>query len=99
MLTRSVPALAFLTLVENAVRHGVDHSEQGGAIEVGASPESGGGLRLWVRDTGVGMDPRGHSGYGPEQPARTPGRAASRRLARARGRGPGAQRPRGGGAL
>ena len=64
LLTRSVPALALLTLVENAVRHGVDPSEQGGVIEVGASPDSGGGLRLWVRDTGVGMDPRSQSGTG-----------------------------------
>jgi signal transduction histidine kinase len=50
-----VPPLTLLTLVENAVRHGVDPSEQGGAIEVGAERQ-GAQVRLWVRDSGRGLD-------------------------------------------
>jgi len=50
------PAMALLTLVENAVRHGVDPSEQGGHIEVGAEHDPvSGQVRVWVADTGVGM--------------------------------------------
>ena len=64
VLTRGVPALALLTLVENAVRHGIDPGEQGGVIEVGAAATAGDGLRLWVRDSGVGLDPRAQSGTG-----------------------------------
>ncbi len=48
------PPLALLTLVENAVRHGIDPAEEGGEIEVGARAE-GELMRLWVADTGVGM--------------------------------------------
>ena len=49
--------MALLTLVENAVRHGIDPSEQGGRIEVGARARRGDGrrARLSVADTGVGM--------------------------------------------
>jgi signal transduction histidine kinase len=59
-----MPALAVLTLVENAVRHGIDPSEGGGRIEVGATAPAGGALRLWVRDTGVGLNPRSGTGLG-----------------------------------
>ena len=48
------PTMALLTLVENAVRHGIDPSEEGGRIEVGGRRE-GDDVRLWVADTGVGM--------------------------------------------
>ena len=48
------PAMALLTLVENAVRHGIDPSVDGGRIEIGASGDPP-GQRLWVRDNGVGM--------------------------------------------
>ncbi|UXH76942.1 sensor histidine kinase [Roseateles amylovorans] len=48
------PPMALLTLVENAVRHGIDPSEEGGAIEVGGQLLDG-QVRLWVNDTGVGM--------------------------------------------
>jgi signal transduction histidine kinase len=50
-----LPPLTLLTLVENAVRHGIDPSEHGGQIEVGAQ-RSEGGVRLWVSDTGRGLD-------------------------------------------
>jgi signal transduction histidine kinase len=63
---RRFPAMALLTLVENAVRHGVDPSETGGRIEVGArvDDERGGELRVWVRDTGAGMSPTAQAGTG-----------------------------------
>ena len=51
-----VPPLALLTLVENAVRHGIDPSIEGGRIEVGARRDAATGARhLWVADTGIGM--------------------------------------------
>jgi LytS/YehU family sensor histidine kinase len=60
---RRFPPMALLTLVENAVRHGIDPAEDGGRIEVGAT-EAPGGLRLWVADSGVGLDPRAQPGTG-----------------------------------
>lgn len=50
------PAMALLTLVENAVRHGIDPTMAGGRIDVGASHEvATGAVRVWVADTGAGM--------------------------------------------
>jgi LytS/YehU family sensor histidine kinase len=48
------PAMALLTLVENAVRHGIDPGEQGGRIEVRVQRD-GGNVRAQVLDTGVGL--------------------------------------------
>ncbi len=50
------PPMTLLTLVENAVRHGVDPSEEGGRIEVYVHRRDG---RCMVRvsDTGVGLRP------------------------------------------
>jgi LytS/YehU family sensor histidine kinase len=59
------PPMALLTLVENAVRHGVDPSEEGGRIDVGAATDPANGqVRLWVQDSGVGMSPQAGSGTG-----------------------------------
>jgi len=58
------PAMALLTLVENAIRHGIDPSEQGGRIEVGAAREGSMLVRLWVADTGVGMSDKAIPGTG-----------------------------------
>jgi signal transduction histidine kinase len=58
-----LPPLTLLTLVENAVRHGIDPSERGGTIEVGAE-RAGEVVRLWVRDSGRGLDPRQPPGIG-----------------------------------
>lgn len=48
------PPLTLMTLVENAVRHGIDPSEEGGEIAV-SSRREGMRLHLTVRDSGVGL--------------------------------------------
>lgn len=48
------PAMAVLTLVENAIRHGVDPSEEGGHIHVHAG-RRGARCVVTVMDTGVGL--------------------------------------------
>ncbi len=59
------PALALLTLVENAVRHGADPSEYGADIEVGGRRDvATGALHLWVADTGAGMAEHASPGTG-----------------------------------
>jgi two-component system LytT family sensor kinase len=49
-----VPQLLFQPLVENAIRHGVAESENGGAIEVHAERRNG-MVHLQVRDNGPGL--------------------------------------------
>ncbi len=49
------PAMSLLTLVENAVRHGIDPSTEGGSIEVGGKQDANNKVTLWVADTGIGM--------------------------------------------
>jgi hypothetical protein len=48
------PPLSVLTLVENAVRHGIDPSEEGGRIDVGVHLR-GRRCHVQVSDTGVGL--------------------------------------------
>lgn len=48
------PPTTLLTLVENAVRHGIDPSEEGGRIEVRVQVQDG-RCRAQVIDTGVGL--------------------------------------------
>jgi signal transduction histidine kinase len=52
------PPMTLLTLVENAVRHGIDPSEEGGRIDIDVQRRDG---RCVVRvtDTGVGLRPSG----------------------------------------
>ena len=50
------PPMTLLTLVENAVRHGVDPSEEGGRIEIQVRRRDGRCL-VRVSDTGVGLRP------------------------------------------
>jgi signal transduction histidine kinase len=57
------PTMALLTLVENAVRHGIDPSEEGGSIEVGGRLD-GTTVVLWVQDSGVGMSETAAPGTG-----------------------------------
>lgn len=53
------PPMTLLTLVENAVRHGIDPGEEGGRIDVDVWLRDG---RCCVRvtDTGVGLQPTSH---------------------------------------
>ncbi|MGH8464226.1 MAG: sensor histidine kinase [Pseudomonas sp.] len=52
------PSLTLLTLVENAIKHGIDPCEDGGHIDVHAwATETG--WRLVVEDTGVGLGAHG----------------------------------------
>ena len=55
------PPMTLLTLVENAVRHGIDPSEEGGRIEVRVRVRDG-RCRAQVIDTGVGLR---NAGDGP----------------------------------
>jgi len=63
--TQRFPPMALLTLVENAVRHGIDPSVEGGYIRVGGRMD-GERIVLWVEDSGVGLSgqPGGSSGTG-----------------------------------
>src|SRR5205085_11490647 len=54
------PPTTLLTLVENAVRHGIDPSEEGGRIDVRVERWSG-RCRVLVTDTGAGLK---HPGEG-----------------------------------
>ncbi|WP_395790565.1 sensor histidine kinase [Aquimonas sp.] len=56
LLRLRCPPLSLLSLVENAVRHGIDPSEEGGRIDIEARLVDG-RCRLRVRDTGVGLQP------------------------------------------
>lgn len=59
------PPMALLTLVENAIRHGIDPSEEGGVIEVVAEASGAdGSLRIWVSDSGVGLSHSMSTGMG-----------------------------------
>jgi len=57
----SCPPMTLLTLVENAVRHGIDPGEEGGRIDVDVSVRNG-RCSVRVTDTGVGLQ---SSGRGP----------------------------------
>jgi signal transduction histidine kinase len=50
----SCPSMTLLTLVENAVRHGIDPSEEGGRIDVEVSARDG-RCSVRVTDTGIGL--------------------------------------------
>ena len=52
------PPMTLLTLVENAVRHGIDPSEEGGRIEVSVALRDGRCIAR-VTDTGVGLGQAG----------------------------------------
>jgi signal transduction histidine kinase len=53
-LPLACPPMTLLTLVENAVRHGIDPSEQGGRIDVRVRVRDG-RCRVEVSDTGAGL--------------------------------------------
>jgi sensor histidine kinase YesM len=63
--TLRFPAMALLTLVENAIRHGIDPNVDGGRIDVGGRcDDATGKLVLWVNDTGKGMSDTAQPGTG-----------------------------------
>jgi sensor histidine kinase YesM len=53
-LSLRCPPTTLLTLVENAVRHGIDPSEEGGSIDIYVE-RRGGRCVIRVSDTGVGL--------------------------------------------
>lgn len=57
------PPMTLLTLVENAVKHGIDPSVEGGCIEISAQ-RSGVRCLLRVSDTGVGLQQSGQGTNG-----------------------------------
>jgi len=50
-----VPPMLLQPIVENAIRHGLEPKVEGGRIDITAGRD-GGGVRLVVRDTGLGFD-------------------------------------------
>jgi LytS/YehU family sensor histidine kinase len=49
-----LPSMIVLTLVENAIKHGIEPSLRGGEVSVSAQ-EADGAVRIRVRDSGVGL--------------------------------------------
>jgi len=60
---RSFPPMMLISLVENAVKHGVDPCCETGTIAIRAA-EAGGVLRVWVEDSGEGIKPKKGGGVG-----------------------------------
>jgi LytS/YehU family sensor histidine kinase len=58
-----VPSMILLTLVENAIKHGIEPALRGGEVAVSAEVQDG-AVRLRVRDSGVGMAAAPGSGTG-----------------------------------
>jgi len=58
-LTVRCPPTTVLTLVENAVRHGIDPSEEGGRIDINIE-RPGDRCVIRVTDTGAGLQPSGN---------------------------------------
>jgi len=58
------PSLVILTLVENAIKHGIEPAPEGGRIDVCVSLTPAGALRVEVRDTGVGLGGAAAGGTG-----------------------------------
>jgi len=58
-----VPSMILLTLVENAIKHGIEPSLRGGEVAVTAR-QDGGVLSLQVQDSGVGLGAKPGHGLG-----------------------------------
>lgn len=63
LASAEVPSMMLLTLVENAIKHGIEPSLRGGAIHIGAAGQDG-MLVLSVRDTGAGLAEQPGAGDG-----------------------------------
>jgi LytS/YehU family sensor histidine kinase len=57
------PPMMLQTLVENAIKHGLEPKPEGGRLEIGAEVVDG-QLAVRVLDTGVGFMPKGEGGVG-----------------------------------
>jgi sensor histidine kinase YesM len=57
------PSMMLQTLVENAIKHGLEPKPEGGLLEIGAEVVDG-QLAVYVRDTGVGFVPQAEGGVG-----------------------------------
>ncbi len=57
------PSMMLQTLVENAVKHGLEPKPEGGLLEIGAEIVDG-QLAVHVRDTGIGFVPKAEGGVG-----------------------------------
>ncbi len=57
------PSMMLQTLVENAIKHGLEPKPEGGLLEIGAEIVDG-QLAVHVRDTGIGFMPKAEGGVG-----------------------------------
>ncbi len=57
------PSMMLQTLVENAIKHGLEPKPEGGKLEIAAEVEHG-QLAVHVSDTGLGFMPTGEAGVG-----------------------------------
>ncbi|TMG85583.1 MAG: sensor histidine kinase, partial [Betaproteobacteria bacterium] len=57
------PSMVLQTLVENAVKHGLEPKAEGGRLEIGAEIVDG-QLAVHVLDTGIGFAPKAEAGVG-----------------------------------
>ena len=81
------PPMTLLTLVENAVRHGIDPSEEGGRIDVQVRVLGGRCLRARQRHRRGTQADRDRTGHGPVDAARAPAAGLRRRCGAAADRG------------
>ena len=58
-----LPSMMLQTLVENAIKHGLEPKTEGGRLEIGAKIVDG-QLAVHVLDTGIGFMPKGEGGVG-----------------------------------
>ncbi|MBT9501471.1 MAG: histidine kinase [Burkholderiaceae bacterium] len=63
-LQQQLPPGLLLTLVENALEHGIAPSLSGGRVDIRARGLAGGGFELQVVDDGVGLQPGWQDGMG-----------------------------------
>ena len=61
---QSLPPGLLLTLVENAVEHGLSHQLDGGQVWVEAGLNAAGQIQIQVRDDGAGLAPQWQTGVG-----------------------------------
>ncbi len=63
LLDARVPPMMLPTLVENAIKHGLNPLPQGGAVRICAARD-GAGIKIRVEDTGTGFQKKRGSGVG-----------------------------------